>query len=222
MMYYDSYRFAVKYDTLRRYRKDEPELIDYLDDLCPLRGLRIAEFGCGTGALTEALAKKAEWVDGFDRSSAMLSKAQKNMQRKSIKNCRLSLADHRAVPLESGTADLAVAAWTMVCIAQETAESEWRSTVADMTSEMIRVVRPGGTIAVVAPVPSGNRRNYTAYLEERFGFQARYFQTSWYFMSRRRARNVIRFFLGDSVWKAYRHTWPRPYVQNAGIWWLLV
>jgi ubiquinone/menaquinone biosynthesis C-methylase UbiE len=96
---------AARYDELRPADERWWELFDVLVREGDLRGRRVLEVGCGTGALTEALARReAGRVWGVDPEPAMLDIAR---QRVPV-GAGLKLGTAESLPFRDGWFDRAV------------------------------------------------------------------------------------------------------------------
>jgi SAM-dependent methyltransferase len=104
-----------------------------------LRGARILDAGCGTGRLAAELADSGiARVWGVDASPEMLAVARAKTQRAGFKEGRLE-----ALPFRDAWFDAAVA-WLVVHLVDRGAAF----------SELLRVLRPGGRVAVVSFDPA--------------------------------------------------------------------
>jgi SAM-dependent methyltransferase len=100
--------------------------------------LEVIDLGCGTGFLALELAQRGHRVTGVDFAPAMLAAARRKAQERGLA-VRFEAADAEALPFASAAFDLAVSRhllWTLPH--PEAAIAEW-----------IRVLRPGGRIAVI-------------------------------------------------------------------------
>ena len=94
------------------------------------------DLGCGTGALTEAILEAAapRRILGIDQSPAYLAYARRRVMDRRL---AFAVADVRALPVATGSADVAVSGLVLNFVpTPERALTEWR-----------RVVRPGGVVA---------------------------------------------------------------------------
>ena len=108
----------------------------FLDWLAPLPGLRWIDVGCGNGAFTELLVERcapAE-VQGIDPSEGQLAFAR---TRSASRVAEFRQGDAMALPFPADRFDAAVMALVLVFVPDP----------AKGIAEMVRVVRPGGTVA---------------------------------------------------------------------------
>ena len=111
----------------------------FLDWLAPRPGLRWIDIGCGNGAFTELLVERcapAE-VQGIDPSEAQLAFAR---TRPAARMAEFRQGDAMALPFSEDRFDAAVMALVIFFVPDP----------AKGVAEMVRVVRPGGTVATYA------------------------------------------------------------------------
>jgi SAM-dependent methyltransferase len=110
------------------------EFVDWLD---VAKGARWLDVGCGTGTLTETILDRAapKQVVGVDPSEAFLDFARSRLNDRRIE---LRTGDARALPIENGTFDVAVAGLVLNFVPEP----------AKAVFEMTRALRPGGIVAV--------------------------------------------------------------------------
>jgi len=99
--------------------------------------LEVADLGCGTGPISEALAPMVRRVVAVDASEAMLSAARRRLER--FDNVELRAGELEALPIADGAVDAA----TLVLVLHHVAEP------ARVLSEAARILRPGGLVAIV-------------------------------------------------------------------------
>jgi ubiquinone/menaquinone biosynthesis C-methylase UbiE len=101
---------------------------------------RVLEIGCGSGVVTRAIAQRIApggAVVGVDSSPALLGIAREVAQKAGLA-VEFQTADCRALPFDDRSFDVALAATTLAHVP-----------VAEKAlAEMVRVVRPGGRVAV--------------------------------------------------------------------------
>jgi len=138
-------RVSVEWDEMRASFYNEG-VIDALAAHASVDGpSRVVDVGTGTGFVAAGLAPQASSVVGVDSSPAMLAVAAGNMQALGLGNVTLIEGSLNALPLEDESVDAAVANMVL-----HHAEDP-----AAMLSEMARVVRPGGMVAITDEVEHG-------------------------------------------------------------------
>jgi ubiquinone/menaquinone biosynthesis C-methylase UbiE len=108
----------------------------FLDWLAPPSGLRWIDVGCGNGAFTELLVERcapAE-IQGIDPSDGQLAYAR---TRPGARLAEFRQGDAMALPFPADRFDAAAMALVLVFVPEP----------AKGVAEMVRVVRPGGTVA---------------------------------------------------------------------------
>jgi ubiquinone/menaquinone biosynthesis C-methylase UbiE/glycosyltransferase involved in cell wall biosynthesis len=100
-----------------------------------LQGLKLLDVGCGTGTTDRYLSRRVHALHGVDISEEMLVKAQRNVPK-----AKFSWYDGEKLPFADETFDVAVA----ICVLHHVPVSKKFKLV----SEMVRVTRPEGVVAV--------------------------------------------------------------------------
>lgn len=108
----------------------------FLDWLSLAPGLRWADVGCGTGALTETILQRSdpEHVVGIEPSEGFLGLARNGIIDR---RAEFRIGDALSLPLEDAKVDVVVSGLVLNFIPDK----------AKALREMVRVVKPGGTIA---------------------------------------------------------------------------
>ena len=111
----------------------------FLDWLAPPPGLRWLDVGCGNGAFTELLAARCApaALDGIDPAEGMLAFAR---TRPVGAHARFQVGDAMALPFGDDTFEAAVMPLVIFFVPEP----------AKGVAEMVRVARPGGTVAAYA------------------------------------------------------------------------
>ncbi|HXV76518.1 MAG TPA: metalloregulator ArsR/SmtB family transcription factor [Candidatus Polarisedimenticolaceae bacterium] len=103
--------------------------------------MRVADLGCGTGAVSAALAPVVEQVFAVDDSASMLAAAAERLA--GFDNVDLRQGQLEAVPLDDDSVDAA----TLVLVLHHIPEP------ARVLSEVARVLIPGGRLLIVDMLP---------------------------------------------------------------------
>jgi len=101
----------------------------------------VADLGCGTGPVAEALAPWAGRVIGVDGSKAMVDAAKERLY--GVENVEIRHGELEALPLDDQSVDAA----TLILVLHHLPEP------ARALSEVARVLRPGGRLLVVDMLP---------------------------------------------------------------------
>jgi SAM-dependent methyltransferase len=100
----------------------------------------VADLGCGTGALTAALAPRVKKVVAVDRSSSMLQAARRRTER--LRNVELHEADLAQLPLPAGCCEAALLVLVLA----------YQEDPGPVLAEAHRILRRGGRLVVVDAV----------------------------------------------------------------------
>lgn len=218
---------ASDYDRLVMREDYEGNLLKSLQHICPFDGLEVVELGAGTGRVTRILAPLVAHIHSFDISAHMLSVARDRLR--SANNWAIAVADNRALPVASSTADVALEGWS-VGHAIGWYPGDWRNEVNAAIEEMYRVTKPGGMVILIetlgtgheAPKPSDKLAEMFAWLEGEHGFSSTWIRTDYRFESLAEAESLVRFFFGENL--AARVVRERRAIlpECTGIWWRTV
>lgn len=117
-------------------RWSRPVAAQFIDWLAMPNGLRWADVGCGTGALTELIMRSCEPVSvvGIDRAEAFVAVARRRI---ADPRAVFEVGDATALPWPDASADAAVSGLVLNFVPDGAA----------MLREMRRVTRPGGRVA---------------------------------------------------------------------------
>jgi ArsR family transcriptional regulator len=107
----------------------------------------VGDLGCGTGAMTAALAPFVTRVVAVDGSAAMLQAARKRLQR--YDNVDLRRGELESLPVEDGHLDLAL----LILVLHHVPDPE------RTLGEVARTLKPGGRLIVVDMLPH-DRESY--------------------------------------------------------------
>ena len=136
-------RWSASYDdpTLQRltYRPIHDAVIDRVERTQPES---VLDLGCGTGLLTERLARRFPdaAVVGVDLSAGMLTEAAARVDCVSLAGPSLARADAERLPFRSAAFDV------VVC----TESFHWYPRQDRVVAELARVLRPGGRVVIAS------------------------------------------------------------------------
>jgi len=105
--------------------------------------LEVADFGCGTGALTVAMARWAKKVVAIDQSGAALNKARERAEKEGLSNIRFLREDLHALSLPDAKKDLVVLSQSLHHVEEPK----------QVLQEAARVLKPNGRIVVLELLP---------------------------------------------------------------------
>ena len=217
---------ADQYDRLVRREDHDRRLLPALQAVRKLEGLDVVELGAGTGRLTLLLAPLARRLCAFDASHHMLARAAAKLRSGRSPHVQLAVADHRALPVASGSADIAVSGWSLCYLVVEHPLT-WREELGRGLDEMRRVLRPGGTIMLLETLGTGHEvpqrtgllSDYYAFLEQA-GFASSWLRTDYRFGSLAEAQALVRFFFGDRLAAQVVDRGTVELPECTGLWWL--
>ncbi|MCY3979267.1 MAG: class I SAM-dependent methyltransferase, partial [Chloroflexi bacterium] len=148
---------AEQFDRLVAREDRQGNLFGALNDIRPLHGLKVVEFGAGTGRITRLLSVLVDRVYAFDIEEAMLRQAAGAMRASGMTNWRLALGDNGRMPVASGCADLVIEGLSFAHVLGWY-PNDWRARTDAMLSEMERVLKPGGAAILIETMGTGRRQ----------------------------------------------------------------
>jgi len=122
----------------------DPALADLVADLPAEPRDRWLDVACGTGIVARALAPRVREVVGVDLTPAMLDLARRGAATAGLHNAAFIAGDATALSFPDGTFDGAVTRFSI----------HHMPAAEPILAEMVRVVRPGGWVAVTDHVTS--------------------------------------------------------------------
>jgi len=196
---------AEAYEALVSREDYQGHILPALESLTALRGRAVVDLGAGTGRLACLLAPLAASVYAFDLNRAMLAVAAARLRRSGLAHWTAAVADHRALPLPDGSADLLVSGWSVSYLAVWNPD-DWQAQLERGLAEMRRLLRPGGSLILLEtlgtgftrPSPPAHMHAFLAYLEAH-GFRRTWIRTDYRFEDRRQAEELTRFFFGEEL-----------------------
>lgn len=118
-------------------RAEEAQLL--VDLAAPHGDEQALDVACGPGTFTRALAPRVKYIYGLDITPAILLQAREAAEKAELKNLAFLLGDATAIPLPEWSVDLAVCAYSLHHFPDPEAA----------LLEVVRVVEPGGRVALV-------------------------------------------------------------------------
>jgi len=220
---------ADEYERLVAHEDYQGNILPALEQIKPLEGLDVVEFGAGTGRLTCMLAPVVKTIQAYDISAHMLEAAVAKLEESGLRNWQTGIADHRELPVDDQSADLAISGWS-ICYITNDYEEGWQREVGKALSEMKRVLRPGGTIVILetlgtghkTPTPPDGMKPYLAFLDKEAGFFSTWIRTDYLFESLEEAKEATSFFFGEEMVENAISTDLVILPECTGIWWLHV
>src|SRR5215211_3520388 len=219
---------ADRYEALisrEDYRGNIPRAID---EIISVDGLDILDLGAGTGRLTMLLAPRAKSIRAFDASSEMLRVCRESLIASGLCNWQVDVADHRQLPVQDHSVDLAGSGWSVSYLSvwdQEHGQLE----LDQWLLEMKRVLRGGGTIILLESLGTGNEEPIRLeHVESAYqwldanGFQNRWIRTDYQFESVDEATDLAGFFFGSDMAVRIREKQSSILPECTGVWWKTV
>ncbi|WP_248929716.1 class I SAM-dependent methyltransferase [Paenibacillus hamazuiensis] len=216
---------AERYDLLVA-REMREEVFRAMDEIADWRGKVVVELGAGTGSLSVRIGASARSLTLLDASPHMLELAGRRLAEAGIRHARYAEADHLALPLDSASADIVLAGWTL-CYAASSDKPEWQARLRRAMGEIRRVLRPGGTAVIIETLGTGNEtpqppsflQPYYRELERTYGFRHRWVRAGFKFASAEEAERLVRFFFGSELADRVKAERLTAVPGCAGIWW---
>lgn len=199
---------ADRYQALVAREDYQGNLLRALAALRPLdKSTDVVEFGAGTGRLTLLLAPLVRSICAYDGSAHMLDVTRARLEAEGFSNAQVDVADNRALPAASASADLAIEGWSFGHACGWYPDT-WRQEIGAMLAEMRRVLRPGGTAVILETLGTGRETPFAptpalaelyAWLEQEQEFSGQSLRTDYRFESLAEAEDLTRFFFGDEL-----------------------
>ncbi len=218
---------AGLYERLVARQDSQGKLISALNDIAPLDGRVVVEFGAGTGHLTLLLAVLAKRVYAFDIERAMLRRANALLSESGARNWSLALGDNANMPVTDDCADLAIEGWSFTHVLDQHPR-HWRQQTDRMLAEMRRILKPGGVAIMIEDLgigrrqpkaPSQRMQDLYAYWVDAHGFSRRWARTDYQFASSAEAEELTRVFFGAELVEQFLSGGRLILPECSGIWW---
>lgn len=218
---------AEQYDRLVAREDQRGNLFQALNEITPLHGLDVIEFGAGTGRLTRLLAVLVNRIFSFDIEPAMLKQADAAMSTSGMTNWHLALGDNAQMPIASACADLVIEGWSFAHVIGWYPK-DWLARTDAMLAEMTRILKPGGTAVLIETLGTGRRRPLAPtpqlaqlyhHWESACGFNSRWIRTDYQFATPEEAKELTRFFFGAALTAEHLARGSVILPECTGIWW---
>jgi ubiquinone/menaquinone biosynthesis C-methylase UbiE len=216
---------AGQYEALVSREDYQGNIPRALNEIVNVDGLDVLDLGAGTGRLAGMLAPRVKSMRAFDLSAHMLGVTRAKLRKSGLKNGLTAVADHRALPVASHSADLMVSGWSVSYLAVWNPES-WREELEKWLNEMKRVLRPNSYIVlfeslgtgVESPIRLDHLKDFYPWLDEA-GFQNKWIRTDYKFNSVQECLEIAGFFFGDDMANKIKQNNWAILPECTGVWW---
>ncbi|PIV27280.1 MAG: class I SAM-dependent methyltransferase [Anaerolineae bacterium CG03_land_8_20_14_0_80_58_20] len=231
---------ADRYEALIAREDHQGNILRTLERIVPDLARRLVlDLGAGTGRLTRLLAPRVRFVRAFDESAGMLRVCRDRLAETGLANWSADVADHRHLPVEDASAELAVSGWSVSYLAVWGADTSTslreapprgsasgREKLSDWLGEMKRVLTANSPIVLFETLGTGHESpvrvphlaNFYPWLDEN-GFENTSIRTDYKFESLAEAERLARFFFGDEIGdNVLKNNWVI-LPECTGVWW---
>ena len=136
-------------DLYHKFALSSVGLMNELDKLVDITGLEVIDIGAGTGRTTMGAAKKAKKVTAIDVYESVVSFGRELVYRAGFENVNYIFGDSAHLPVPDNAMDASICAWAVINY-----------------PEAYRVLKPGGYLIDLAPVPGALCGELTSALAE--------------------------------------------------------
>ena len=214
--------YADNYNALVSREDHTGNILRAIRKVIPIDGIDVVELGAGTGRLTCLLTPHVKSIKALDSSDHMLGIARDRLSAAGWHNWQTQVADHRSLPVDSNSADLALSGWS-ICYLVDWSNGDWKADVEKALSEMERVLKPGGTLLIIetqgtgfeSPNPPEHLIEYFRFLKDQ-GFSSTWFRTDYQFADLAEAKELTGFFFGEAL---ASQTTSTILTECTGLWW---
>ncbi|MBI5927774.1 MAG: class I SAM-dependent methyltransferase [Chloroflexi bacterium] len=222
-------KHADKYDLLVMREDYQANILAALQNIYPLQGAEVVEFGAGTGRMTGIVAPYVKSILATDISNHMLAVADEKLTPQ-YPHLRLVVADNRQMPIKNASADIAIAGWSFGH-ATVWYQENWQAEISQAVDEMRRILRPGGVAIILETLGTGREvpnpptdilAAYYNWMENEQGFNHTWIRTDYRFESPEEADFLVRFFFGNNFADTVMHGNQVVLPECTGVWWLRV
>ena len=196
-----------------------------IDEIINVDGLDIIDLGAGTGRLSLILAPRAKSIHAFDTSAEMLRVCRERLIASGLSNWQVDVADHRNLPIEDHSVDLALSGWSVSYLAVWNPKQPNQELDKGLI-EMRRVLRKNGMIILFESLGTGNESPIRLeHVESTYqwldgnGFQSKWIRTDYQFGSLDEAVDLAGFFFGPEMAERVRERRLVILPECTGVWW---
>lgn len=214
-----------RYEALIAREDYQGNILRAIDEILAVDGMDVFDLGAGTGRLTLLLAPQAGSIRAFDASAEMLRICRERLVASGLTNWQVDVADHRNLPVQDQSADLVVSGWSVSYLAIWEPE-HGQAELDRWLGEMMRVLRPGGTIILFESLGTGNEEpRRLEHVEPAYqwlesnGFDSKWIRTDYRFESLEEAIELARFFFGEELAEQVRSNGSVILPECTGVWW---
>ncbi len=217
---------AREYEALVSREDYQGNILKAIREISPLSGRDVVDLGAGTGRLARLVEPYVRTVLAFDLHPHMLSLAREKLRTGESDRWLVAAADHRRLPLRSGSADLILSGWSVSYVAVWSPE-RWRQELEAWLFEARRLLRPAGMIILFESLGTGNQQprrlphltDFYSWLDET-GFQSRWIRTDYRFETPQLGAELAGFFFGDEMRRTIEAERLTILAECTGVWWL--
>lgn len=205
----------------------QPNLTEYIREIRSYKGLDVLDLGAGSGRLSSFIALEANSLVCTDISESMLEILENKLNNNSLsRNWTTVVADHRKLPINNSSIDLIVSGWSISYLTN-TDNIDWKENLELIVSELMRVLKPAGTIIILETLGTGTESpnppkfltEYYSLLESKYGFSHRWIRTDYQFANTTEAKESMEFFFGSDISRKIDENQWSTVPECAGIWW---
>ncbi len=217
---------APEYEALVSREDYQGNILTAIGEIAAIADRDIIDLGAGTGRLACLVKPYARTVMAFDLSPHMLTLARDKLRAGGGARWLAAAADHRFVPLRSGSADLIVSGWSVSYVAVWNPE-RWQGELEIWLAEARRLLRPGGHIILFESLGTGNEQpqrlphlgDFYKWLDET-GFQFKWIRTDYRFETPQAAADLAGSFFGEEMRQRIEAGGLTILPECTGVWWL--
>ncbi|HEX7065490.1 MAG TPA: class I SAM-dependent methyltransferase [Bacillales bacterium] len=217
---------AGKYELMISKEDHEGHILKTLHEIVDLQGKDVVDIGAGTGRLTRLVAPYVKSIKSYDLSRHMLDVISAKLSAQHYKHFETKVSDLRTIPVEENSVDVVMADWS-ICYLASSNHPEWKENLETVIKEIHRVLRPNGKIVIfetlgtgyVEPNPPDFLTQYYQELEQVYDFHHKSIRTDYAFESMEEMRELIPFFFGEDLQKAFDDLKQPLLPECTGVWW---